>query len=231
MPKPYCKDKQMTQNIKWIATRWYCIRHAVVPECEHNNTFYGASDVGCIPDMDLARWQTSILPQDNVILVTSALKRTTQTAQALRDCGFALPESLVFDSLNEMHFGYWQGTPASDHIKNKKHGFWYAPAHYRITDGESFADLYARVSHTVCAVTLQHAGKNIISVTHGGTIRAQIAYALGLPIKTAVDINIDNQSITLLEHFHSEDADGNIVEQNKWRVHYINKIPHKSPYE
>ncbi len=221
----------MTQNTKWVATRWYCIRHAVVPESEHHNTFYGSDDVGCIPDMDLAKWHTKILPSDNNILVTSGLKRTTQTAQAIRDCDFDLPTDMQFKSFNEMDFGHWQGKPASNYMKNKDQGFWYTPAHYRITGGESFADLYARVSHTMFDITWKYAGKNIISITHGGTIRAQIAYALGLPLKTAVDINIDNQSLTLLEHFHNEDTEGNITEQDKWRVHYINKIPNKSPYE
>ena len=221
----------MTHDIKWIATRWYCIRHALVPESEHKNLFYGSTDVGCIPDMDLAVWHTQILPSKNTVLLTSALKRTTQTAESIRQAGMPLPMAQSHASLNEMHFGCWQGKPRDTYTKDEDKSFWYAPAHYRIPDGESFGDLYARVSHTMLQQTLTHAGKNIISVTHGGTIRAMIAYAMHLPIKTAIDIHIDNQSVSLLEHLHSQDTHGNIIEQGKWRVYYINKLPHKSSHE
>lgn len=221
----------MTHDIKWIATRWYCIRHALVPESEHKNMFYGNMDVGCIPHMDLATWHTKILPPENIVLITSALKRTTQTADAIQQAGLWLPVAECYESLNEMCFGHWQGQPADNYIKGEDKSFWYTPAHYRIAGGESFGDLYARVSNTMLTQTIAHAGKNIISITHGGTIRAMIAYAMGLPISTAIDINIDNQSVSLLEHFHSQNKNGNILQQGKWRIHYINKLPHKSPHE
>ena len=40
--------------------------------------------------------------------------------------------------------------------------------------------------------------KNIISVTHGGTIRAiAIAFAMDLAMDNALNITIDNQSVAL----------------------------------
>lgn len=220
----------MNTNSKWIVTRWYCIRHAVVPQPTQQYILYG-DDVDCIPDTDLAKWHGEILPSDNTVFITSDIKRTTQTAESILKYRSDLPIPEKHAVFNEMDLGDWIGDPLSDHVSDTHTSFWFTDPHYRIPNGESFADTYARVSAGMLDFTLKNAGKNIISVTHTGTIRAMIVYAMQLPINTADILHIDNQSVTLLEHFHSEDAQGNIIQQGRWRIHYINKIPTKGVFE
>lgn len=216
----------MTEKNNWIGTRWYCIRHAIVPPSEHNEKFYGSQDLNCEPHPALAQWHANMLPRDNVQLITSKLKRTTQTMDAFIDAGYPDLPRTTYQDLNEMNFGDWEGEHAFLHRKGSlDYSYWYGPAHERIKNGESFVDLYARVSCAVKDITMEYAGKNIVSVIHGGTIRAMIAYAMQLPMETAINFNIENQSVTLLEHFHRLDDDGVVIERGRWRVSYVNKLP------
>lgn len=216
----------MSVKKEWISTRWYCIRHALVPPSENKDKFYGSLDLNCDPHPELAQWHNELLPRENVQVVTSALKRTTQTMDAVVDAGYPDLPRETYPALNEMDFGDWEGEYAFLHRKGSlQHSFWYGHAHERVPNGESFVDLYARVSQAVKEITLKHAGKNIVSVTHGGTIRAMIAYAMQLPMDTAINFDIENQSVTLLDHVHRIDEKGHIVEEGKWRVHYANRLP------
>ena len=206
---------------EWIKTSWYCVRHALVPESVHKGTFYGAGDVDCEPCEKLSKWNTKHLPDSDTVLITSALKRTHQTADAISKAGLKMPARLETPAFNEQNFGIWENQPFADVYKETDKTFWFAPAHTRIENGESFMDLHSRVSHEMHQLTHKHLGKNIISVTHGGTIRAMIAFALDLPLDNALNFTIDNQSITLLEHFHKD----NSVDKGKWRARFINKLP------
>lgn len=209
---------------EWIKTNWYCIRHAVVAEHTHKGTFYGSQDVDCTPCNDLSKWNANNLPNEDNILITSKLKRTIQTANAIKKAGAILPEQIEIPEFNEQCFGVWENKPFKDVCKETDEVFWFAPAHTVIEQGESFMNLYGRTAHRMHQLTHKYAGKNIISVTHGGTIRAMIAFAMDLAMDNALNITIDNQSITLLEHFHKKES----KEKGKWRVRFINKLPIES---
>ena len=45
--------------------------------------------------------------------------------------------------------------------------------------GESFMDLYNRVKDAIDRITIEAAGKDVIAVAHGGTIKAAVGLALG----------------------------------------------------
>jgi alpha-ribazole phosphatase len=64
-----------------------------------------------------------------------------------------------------------------------------------------------------------YAGRDIIAVTHGGTIRAALAEALDLSPEAALAFTIDNCSLTRLERF---DGAG---EGHGWRVAAVNLLP------
>ena len=208
---------------EWIKTNWYCIRHSVVDESIHKGKFYGSQDIDCVPDDDLSKWNAQNLPNENNILITSKLKRTIQTANAIKKAGANLPKQIEITEFNEQCFGVWENKPLKNVYKETDKTFWYAPAHTRIKKGESFIDLYARSANKIHQLNHEYSGKNIISITHGGTIRAMIAFAMDLTMDSALNITIDNQSITLLEHFHKKQSQ----DKGKWRIRFINKLPHK----
>src|SRR5262245_63276370 len=118
--------------------------------------------------------------------VTSNLIRTRQTAQAILA---ADPEKLsgikptALPELAEQHLGQWQGLDRKAFYAERKvgtHAFWFASADERPPGGESFTDLVARVAPAVARLNAEHRGRDIVAVTHGGTIRTAIGLALGL---------------------------------------------------
>ena len=64
------------------------------------------------------------------------------------------------------------------------------------------------ISITACAarsmrINAEHAGKDVIAVGHGGTIKAAIGLALGGQPEKGLAFDIDNCSVTRLDHFAS----------------------------
>ena len=200
----------------YTVTRWWCVRHALVPESAHKGKFYGGQDVDCQPCDIKSKWLARTLPQ-NASLITSDLRRTHQTADAIALHGLSMQPRKQHADLNEQSFGDWEQRKITEVYGDRTNPFWWSPAHTRAGGGESFADLYARVSDCITGINNTHAGKDIIAITHGGTIRAMVALALKIPMDNALNVTIDNQSLTLLEHFHAEGTD-------TWRAVYINKL-------
>ena len=71
--------------------------------------------------------------------------------------------------------------------------------------GESFMDLYNRVCGAIERITIEQAGKDVIAVAHGGTIKAAIGFALGGQPEKGLAFDIDNCSVTRLDHLASHD--------------------------
>src|SRR5262245_61179469 len=164
-------------------TRWWWIRHAPVPD---NGRIYGQSDLSCdcsdgVAFADLA----AALPAD-AVWVTSNLVRTVETARAIQAADprkFAGVGLNAVPALAEQHLGDWQGRDRKAFYAERKvgtHAFWFAPADERPPGGESFTDLVARVAPAVARLNAEHRGRDIVAVTHGGTIRTAIGLALGL---------------------------------------------------
>ena len=74
-----------------------------------------------------------------------------------------------------------------------------APADERAPGGESFADVCARVAPTIERLNGEYAGRNIIAVAHGGSIRAALGHSLGLDPDAALAFVVDNCSISRID--------------------------------
>ncbi|MGE4011573.1 MAG: histidine phosphatase family protein, partial [Alphaproteobacteria bacterium] len=57
-----------------------------------------------------------------------------------------------------------------------------------------------RVTAAIDRVTSEHSGSHIVAVAHGGTIRAALGHALGLPPPLALSFAVDNCSLTRVDH-------------------------------
>ena len=68
-------------------------------------------------------------------------------------------------------------------------------------------------------LTEEHRGRDIVATAHGGTIRAALAHAFDLHPEAAVRFEIDNVSLTLIEHFEQADP------AHAWRVDFVNYMP------
>lgn len=206
-------------------TRWWLIRHA--PVVTHQGRIYGARDVSCdTSQRSVFRQLAALLPED-AVWVTSHLKRTHETANAILDemTTSITPERLSDPDLAEQDFGDWQGMTHAELAKTRDgawHRFWLAPAHERPPSGESFEDLARRVRTAVTRMNESFPGRDIVAVTHGGTIRAKLALALGMTPEQALAFEIANCSLTRLDFIpgsigsHAPGATGS------WRVGRVN---------
>jgi len=202
-------------------TRWWWVRHAPVPG--HLGRLYGAMDVDCdTSDAAAFRVLAARLPED-AVWVTSPLKRTAQTMAAIADAaGFSLPDPIVADDLAEQNFGLWQGLKWGDMDAadpEAYRAFWTDPTRSAPPGGESFADLIARTRKAIERLTAEHAGQDIVSIGHGGTIRAAVAVALGLDPAAAMAVVVDNLSLTRLDHVAAGLLGGH---DGLWRVECVN---------
>jgi alpha-ribazole phosphatase len=206
-----------------VETRWWWIRHAPVPDGGH---IYGQRDLDCdCSDAEVFAALASELPHD-AMWVTSHLARTHQTAAAIRTAmGERAPidEPSALPEFAEQHLGDWQGLVRKEFFAARRAqarpGFGFGPAHERAPNGESFQDLVARVAPTVERLSAAHRGRDIVAVTHGGTIRAALTQALRLDADVALAFVIDNCSITRIDHL------GDGEPERAWRVGAVNHRP------
>jgi broad specificity phosphatase PhoE len=204
-------------------TRWWWIRHAPVPD---GGRIYGQGDVDCdCGDAEIFRILARELPR-NAVWVTSNLVRTKQTAEAIlaSDEGKRLSDVQLraIPEFAEQHLGEWQGQERKAFYAARKvgtHTLWFAPASERPAGGESFEDLMQRVAPTIERLNAEHRGRNIVAVTHGGTIRAAVGFALGLPAQASLSFSVENCSLTRLDHLIGGGGNG------LWRVVSVNHRP------
>ncbi len=205
----------------FVRTRWWWIRHAPVRVDE--GRIYGQRDLPCdCSDVRVFSALAALLPR-KAVWITSHLTRTRQTAQAILAAGdFEAPREILQDQdLAEQHLGDWQGLDRRTFLMNRKQepdSFWYAAADERAPNGESFLDLIARVDAAIARANEAHQGGDIVAVVHGGTIRAALVIALGLPPRGGFGFTIDNCSLTRLDHYQSRQGAG-------WRVPMVNQHP------
>jgi broad specificity phosphatase PhoE len=203
-------------------TRWWWVRHA--PVIGVHGRVYGQDDIeaDCADEAQF-KHLAGLLPHDAVWLV-SHLKRTHQTAAAIFAARVleTVPAPLITSDLAEQHFGDWQGL-TYDELEAQRgrayHRFWHSPASERPPGGESFEDVVARVGGAMARITAEHAGRDIVAVVHGGTIRAALAVALGIDPERVLGFAVDTCSITRMDHLDS--ATGGTA----WRIVAVNQHP------
>lgn len=206
-------------------TRWWWIRHA--PVININGRIYGQTDKEAdVTDTVAMKALAEALPE-GAHWVTSHLSRTIDTAAAVIAAGLPGPEPVVERELVEQSFGDWHGL-AWDELRAADQqiykDFWAAPGDTAPPNGESVADLIARCGAAIRRLTEEHAGRDIVAVTHGGTIRAAMSLALGLSAEQVLALRIDNLSLSRLDHI-----EGGILAHGgkggSWRVVTFNNMP------
>jgi broad specificity phosphatase PhoE len=201
-----------------ITTRWWWVRHA--PVRNDGGNIYGQSDIACdTSDREVFEAVAKILPR-NAVWYASNLMRTHQTAEAIWATGFPRPAAMIQEAaFAEQHLGQWQGMNRKAFVASRPVGsHWFANIDEPAPGGESFMDLYSRVSAAIARINAEAAGRDVIAVGHGGTIKAAVGLALdGQPDK-GLAFDIDNCSVTRLDHFASRD-------HSNWRLPMVNQQP------
>jgi len=206
------------EQAKVVTTRWWWVRHA--PVRSDNGNIYGQTDIACdTSDVEVFEAVAKILPR-NAIWVASNLMRTHQTAEAIWAAGLPRPETIAKESaFAEQNLGQWQGMNRAAFVASRPVGsHWFADINEPAPGGESFMDLYNRTKEAIDRINLEHAGRDIIAVGHGGTIKAAVGLALGDQPEQGLAFDIDNVSVTRLDHYAS-------VSRTIWRLPFVNQQP------
>jgi alpha-ribazole phosphatase len=182
------------------ATHWWWVRHAPVKGAA--GRIYGTMDVGCdTGDSRSFRALENTLPSD-AVWVISPLRRTRETLEAISAANPS-PDPVVEPDFAEQNFGDWQGLSWDEMQAADPHvyeDFWRDPTRTAPPQGESFETQMRRTRAAIERLTAVYEGRNIVSVSHGGTIRSAVALALDLTPENAMAVVIDNLSLTRLGH-------------------------------
>jgi alpha-ribazole phosphatase len=201
-----------------VVTRWWWVRHA--PVRSDGGNIYGQTDIACdTSDREVFEAVAKILPRD-AVWHASNLKRTHQTAEAIWAAGFPRPANMVQHvAFAEQNLGQWQGMNRAAFIASRPIGsHWFADIDEPAPGGESFMDLYNRVRGEIERINIEHAGKDVIAVGHGGTIKAAVGLAIGGQPEKGLAFDVDNCSVTRLDHFAS-------TGRSIWRLPMVNQQP------
>lgn len=201
-----------------VTTRWWWVRHA--PVRSDGGNIYGQTDIACdTSDREVFEAVAKILPR-SAIWYASSLKRTHQTADAIWDTGFPRPATMTKEAaFAEQHLGQWQGMNRAAFLASRPVGsHWFADIDEPAPGGESFLDLYNRVRGAIERINAEQAGEDVIAVAHGGTIKAAIGLALGGQPEKGLAFDIDNCSVTRLDHFAG-------IGHSSWRLPMVNQQP------
>jgi len=168
-----------------VPTTLVLVRHAET-DWNRENRFQGHADP---PLNEHGRRQAEVLAADLAGKTfagayTSPLRRARETASIVAD---ALQLAVVTDeSLMEVDVGSWSGLTRAEVEQRFPVGFarWLEYGH-GWEDGESYAELGARVVAGLLSISGAHPTGRVLVVTHGGPIRSALAATRGIPFEEA----------------------------------------------
>jgi broad specificity phosphatase PhoE len=194
----------------------YLVRHGEVVLAE-TRRFIGHLDV---PLSELGERQSAaqaarLAGVELAAVFTSDLVRARCTGEII-----GAPHGLgatVVPALREMAMGRWDGLTAEEIREREPAAFadWMARVgEVPFPEGESVPDLQARAWPAFEAIVAAHAGETVAVVGHGGTNRALLCTALGLPLRLILAFGQDYGALTVLERL-----------QDRWHLRRLNERP------
>jgi len=133
------------------------------------------------------------------VAYSSPLQRARQTAEIL-----ASPHGLpvrVVDELIECDVGKWEGMSWEQVRQRYPEAFgrfMADPARFPYLAGESFQDVHDRAMPKLRELVAQHEAGDLLVVTHNIVGRVLLAGVLGLPLRNARALKLDNCGISVL---------------------------------
>lgn len=179
----------------------YLLRHGEV-EGAATRRFIGSTDVALSPAGEgQCRAQAERLrPVRLAAVYTSDLVRARRSGEIVGEPQGLAP--VVVPALREMAMGRWEGLTAAEIEAREPALFraWMARVgDFPFPEGESVPDLAGRAWPALEALAMRHAGEAIAVVAHGGTNRAMLCRALGLPLARILALGQDYAALSVLE--------------------------------
>ena len=181
------------------------LRHGVTDwNCQ--SRYQGRSDVSLNEDgrRQAAACRDVVQGWNPQLIFTSPLSRATETA--VLASGRSVGDMTVCPELCEISFGKWE-TCTRDEIASSwadAYASWGEdPDSVTPPDGESFLSVRERAAG-VLRRAAQSEEARILIVSHGGTLRALLAEALGAPSRATWRFCLNNCSLTGLEYWNGQ---------------------------
>ena len=160
---------------------------------------------------------------------SSDSSRAVQTALPVAE-GHGL-EVQTLPELREKSFGVWEGLTSND-LERDYADLWhrYHVLHELdsvIPGGETYTQVLDRMRLALCQILDAHSGadETVLVVSHGGSARAFILFALQAPLSTLQRLRLDNTSLSRLD-FRGV-ADGRVILLND--TSHLSKITSGGP--
>ena len=125
------------------------------------------------------------------------------------------PEPIA--ALREMSMGRWDGLTADEITAREPEAFrdWMTKVgEFPFPEGESVPDLLGRAWPVFESIADRHDGRNVAIVAHGGTNRALLCHALGLPLQRLLAFGQDYAALSVLERVPAG-----------WRLRRLTQLP------
>lgn len=208
-----CGKEKIDHSVK---SRWFFMRHG---ETDHNvqSLIGGTSEVLLNKNgQEQARRAAAKLATDNIeVIFSSPFLRTQETARIIAN-EVGIQEVVLDERFRERCMGDAEGLPDAE-VKEKYPDF----RHYtgKSANQESFQETEARIWSAVSEHLTSHAHKNVLIVSHAGTLRALWRKIRNVdPERIMIDIekfpNAEPLSIDVLDpcdqcghHFFEQDPD------------------------
>jgi len=192
-------------------TRIYLLRHGQVAGFEEKR-YNGHADVSLTAEGEaqFGLLQLRLKKKEISAVYSSDLSRCQYGAKLL-----AADHDLKVQSdaqLRELHIGAWEGKTWTE-LQALYPQEWQARladiVNYRVPQGESLADLEARVRPVIARIVASHRGEEVVVVAHGGTNRVILLDAIGAPLSCLFAIEQGYGCLNIIDYY----ADGNAVVQ------------------
>ena len=194
----------------------YLLRHGEVTAAQ-TRRFIGHLDVplSARGEAECGAQARRLAPVKLDAVFTSDLSRARRSGEIIGAPHGLAP--VAVPALREMAMGRWDGLTAAEIRAREPEAFvdWMARVgEFPFPEGESVPDLVARAWPAFEAIVAAHAGASIAIVAHGGTNRALLCRALGLPLGRLLAFGQDYGALSVLERL----ADG-------WALRRLNERP------
>lgn len=196
-----------------MVTVIYLVRHGA-PVGAETGRFIGHLDVPLSPrgEAQLEALARRLAGAGLGAVYTSDLSRTRRSAEIL-----AAPHGLVpreVPELREFAMGRWEGLTAPEIRRRDAAAFaeWMGRVgEFQFPEGENLSQVADRVWPAFERIVAAHAGERVAVVAHGGTNRAILCRALGIPLPRILTLGQDYAALSILERSARE-----------WRLRALN---------
>jgi alpha-ribazole phosphatase len=171
----------------------YLIRHTRT--VEESSRCFGHTDVALAGDFEaeLQKLKEKIKDIDRATVFSSPLQRCRKMAEKISD-----EAPLMDDRLKELNFGDWEMKRWHE-IDQPALQLWMKDyVNVACPNGESYLELYQRVSAFWQDLSTSPVEKAII-ITHGGVIRAWLALILELPLEKSFTFDVPHGGISRID--------------------------------